>query len=135
MCFFSFFFNNECMIISSFQEKITTISKRSIFYIWALHYFFNFLCLVMFHESQTWILMVVEKLFVINLVYIDFIQSSSFNCWIKINFDSKWTLNPKFCCCANFKFFLLVFRLAKGWHQDFSLLGTHHFFGTKVVNF
>jgi hypothetical protein len=37
------FFSNECIIISSFQEKTTTISKRRRFYKWALHYFFNFL--------------------------------------------------------------------------------------------
>ncbi len=34
--------NNKCIIISFFRKKTTTISKRKIFYRWALHYFFNF---------------------------------------------------------------------------------------------
>ncbi len=33
--------------------------------------------------------MVVEKLYIIYFVYIDFIQSSLSNHWIKINFDSN----------------------------------------------
>jgi hypothetical protein len=32
-------------------------------------------------------------------VYIDFIQSSSSNHWIKINFDSKWILSSKMLLC------------------------------------
>jgi hypothetical protein len=69
-------------------------------------------------------------------MYINFIQSSSFNHWIKINFDSKWTLSFKILWCKILNF-LLVFRIIKGYHQDFNLLCNiilviHHlFFGEK----
>jgi hypothetical protein len=76
--------------------------------------------LIMFHESQTWDPMTIYKTKVIYYVYIDLIQSSSSNHWIKIDFDSKWTLNLK-KFSWEFKFFLLVFRIAKGYHQKFSL--------------
>ncbi len=39
--------------------------------------FTNFVWLVMSYESQTWNLMADEKLHIIYVVYIDFIQSSS----------------------------------------------------------
>ncbi len=58
-------------------------------------FFSIFFCLVMFHEPQTWDPMTVLKMKVVYYVYIDFIQSSSSNYWIKIDFDSKWTLNSK----------------------------------------
>jgi hypothetical protein len=48
-----------------------------------------FIFLVMFYEPRTRVPMVVEKLWIIYCMYINFIQSSSFNCWIKFNFDSK----------------------------------------------
>jgi phage-related protein len=41
-CVFLHFFSNEFTILSSFQEKTTTISKRR-FHKWALHYLSNFL--------------------------------------------------------------------------------------------
>jgi len=59
---FLHFFSNGCIIISSFQEKTTTISKRKRINRWALHYFSIFFCLIMFHESQTWGPMVIQKL-------------------------------------------------------------------------
>ncbi len=37
------FLNNKCITIYIFRKKITAISKRTRFYKWALHYFFNFL--------------------------------------------------------------------------------------------
>jgi hypothetical protein len=51
----------------------------------------------MFHESQTWGLMAIE--YIIYSMYIDFIQSFLSNYWIKINFDSKWTLSSKMLLC------------------------------------
>jgi hypothetical protein len=103
-----------------------------------LYYFFNFFCLVMFHEPQTWGPMAIEKLEVIYYMYINFIQFSSTNRWIKINFDSKWTLGSKM---LSWKFlsFLLVFMIAKEYHQNFNLLHTiiliiHHLFWWKVVH-
>jgi hypothetical protein len=54
----------------------------------------------MFYEPQTWGLMVDKKLQIIYVVYIDFIQSSSSNHWIKIKFDLKWNLNPKMLLCT-----------------------------------
>jgi hypothetical protein len=41
-CVFLHLFSNECIIISYFKGKTTTISKRMRFYRWALHYFFQF---------------------------------------------------------------------------------------------
>jgi hypothetical protein len=49
-CVFLHLFNNECIIFLKLKKTIT-ISKRRRFYRWALHYFFNFILLVMFHES------------------------------------------------------------------------------------
>jgi ABC-type bacteriocin/lantibiotic exporter with double-glycine peptidase domain len=46
-------------------------------------FFSIFYCLVMFYESYTLSHMAIE--IVIYYVYIDLIQSSSFNRWIKIN--------------------------------------------------
>jgi len=37
------FLNNKCTIISSLKKKTTTITRRTKFYKWALHYFFNFI--------------------------------------------------------------------------------------------
>jgi hypothetical protein len=50
-CIFLHLFSKECIIMSYFKEKTTTISKRRRFYKWALDYFFNFFFLVMSHES------------------------------------------------------------------------------------
>jgi hypothetical protein len=58
-CVFLYLFNNECIIIPFLRKKTTNISKRK-FYRLALYYFFNFFCLVIFHES--WGPMVAEKL-------------------------------------------------------------------------
>jgi hypothetical protein len=53
-CVFFSFLNNKCIIIYMFlRKKTTTISKRKRLYIWALHFFSIFFCLVMFHEPQT----------------------------------------------------------------------------------
>jgi hypothetical protein len=41
-----------------------------------------------------------EKLHIIYVVYIDFIQSSSFNYWIVIDFDLKWNLNSRMLLCT-----------------------------------
>jgi hypothetical protein len=62
--------------------------------------FSNFFCLVMSYEPQTWAFMVDKKLHIIYVVYIDFIQSSSSNHWIKINLDLKWNLNSKILLCT-----------------------------------
>jgi hypothetical protein len=65
-------------------------------------------------------------------MYIDFIQKKLFNHWIKINFDSKFTLNSNMLLCK-FLSFLIVFRIAKKCYQDFNFLCIiifviHHFF-------
>jgi hypothetical protein len=100
-------------------------------------FFSIFFCLVMFCEPQIWSPMDVEKLWIINCMYINFIQFSSSNRWVKINFDSKWTLSSKMLSCK-FLSFLLVFMIAKEYHQDFNLLRIvifviHHLFWWKVV--
>jgi len=66
-------------------------------------------------------------------MYIDFIQCSNY--WIKINFDSKWTLSSKMLLCK-FLSFLLMLIITKRCHQDFNLLCTtilviHHFLSEK----
>jgi hypothetical protein len=48
-CVFFAFLNNKCIIIYVFRGETTTISKRR-FYRWALHYYFYFILLVIFHE-------------------------------------------------------------------------------------
>jgi hypothetical protein len=59
-----------------------------------------FFYVVMFHEPQTWGLMAIKNYKLHILYNINFIQFSSSNYWIKINFDSKCTLSFK--CCVNF---------------------------------
>jgi len=60
--------------------------------------FSYFFCLTMSYEPQTWGPMANKKLHIIYVMYIDFIQSSSSNCWIEINLDLKWNLNSKMLC-------------------------------------
>jgi hypothetical protein len=136
-CVFFSFLNNKCIKIKNLRKKkTTTISKRRRFCrLGHCIIFFILFYLVMFHEPQTWGHMVVEKLYVIYCMYIDFFQSSSSNCWIKINFDSKWTLSSKMLSCNFFKK-NLVFLIAKEYHQNFDLLHIiilviHHLFGEK----
>ncbi len=62
--------------------------------------FSDFFYLVMSYEPQTWDPMANKKLHIIYVVYIDFIQSSSFNYWIEINFGLKWNLNSKMLLCT-----------------------------------
>jgi len=87
MCFLKK--NKKGKIFYVFEEKTNTKWKRNRFYSWALHYFFKFFFLVMSYEPQTWSPMADKKLHIIYVVYIDFIQSSSSNRWIKINLDLK----------------------------------------------
>jgi hypothetical protein len=54
----------------------------------------------MSYEPQTWGLMVDKKLHIIYVMYIDFIQSSLFNRWIKINLDLKRNLSSKMLLCT-----------------------------------
>jgi hypothetical protein len=56
------FFNNKCIIIYILKKETTTISKRRRFIDGNYIIFSIFFCLIMFHESQTWGLMAVEKL-------------------------------------------------------------------------
>jgi len=41
-----------------------------------------------------------KNLHIIYVVYIDFIQSFSFNHWIEINLDLKWNLSSKMLLCT-----------------------------------
>jgi hypothetical protein len=99
MCFFAFL-SNKCIIITFFKEKTTTISKKR-FHKWALYYFFNFLLFgnvswtTNMKPSGHW------KIGSYILYVHQFIQFSSSNYWIKINFDSKWLWVLK-CCHENF---------------------------------
>jgi hypothetical protein len=60
-------------------------------------------------------------------MYVDFIQSFSFNYWIKINFDSKFIMSSKIQnVVMHILFnFLPIFRIPKGYHQDYSF--TKHY--------
>ncbi len=62
--------------------------------------FSDFFCLVMSYQPQTWNPMVDKKSHIIHVVYIDFIQSSSSNYWIEINFDLIWNLSSKMLLCT-----------------------------------
>jgi hypothetical protein len=88
-CVFFEFLNNKCILISSFRKKTTTLSKLTRFYKWPLHYYYfsKKICLVMFHEPQT--CMVVKNINYILCVHWFYPIQSSFSHWIKINFDSK----------------------------------------------
>ncbi len=137
-CVFFEFLNNKCILISSFRKKTTTLSKLTRFYKWPLHYYYfsKKICLVMFHEPQT--CMVVKNINYILCVHWFYPIQSSFSHWIKINFDSKWTLSLKMLSSKSLSL-LLVFRIGKGYHQDCSLLRIiifviHHLFGWKVVH-
>ncbi len=61
-CVFLHLFNNECIITSFFKQKTTTISRGGDFINGHYIIFSIFFCLVIFHESQTWNPMVIEKL-------------------------------------------------------------------------
>ncbi len=87
-CVFWHFLSNRCIINSYFWEETITLKKRKDFI--GGHYivFSFFFGLVMCHEPQTWGLMAIKKMYVIYFMHIDFIQFSSSNHWIKLNFDS-----------------------------------------------
>jgi hypothetical protein len=117
------------------EKKTTTISKSRRFYRWALHYFFNFLLFGNVSWTTNMRAYGHWKTVSYILYVINFIQSFSSNDWIKNNFDSKWTLNSKMLWC-NFLSFLLVFKIIKGYHQNFNLLRNiilviHHLFLVK----
>jgi len=95
-------------------------------------YFFLFGNFSWITNTRPWL----SKKYKLYFMYIDFIRSSSSNCWIKINFNSKLILNSKMLC--KFLSLLLVFIIAKGCHQDFNLFYTtivviHHFFEWKMA--
>jgi hypothetical protein len=90
-----------------FGQNPITLIRRKRFYRWALYIFSFFFGLVVCYEPQTWGL--VEKMYIIYFMHIDFIQSSSFNHWIKLNFDSKWTLNSKILSCMPSRFQFIVY--------------------------
>jgi hypothetical protein len=91
------------------------------------HYFFG---LVMCHESQTWSLMVIEKMYIIYFMHIDFIQSSSSNHWIKFNFESQNVV------MHILSFFFLCLGFSKNAIKISAcyILIIHHFFGWKVAH-
>jgi len=88
------------------------LKKNEEFYRWALYIFSFLFGLIMCYELQTWSPMAIEKMYVIYFMHIDFIQSSSSNHWIKLNFDSKWTSSFN-CCHAHSKLFFLCLRFSK----------------------
>jgi hypothetical protein len=99
-CVFLHFLNNKCIINSLFLEKTITLRKRKNNYRWASFYFSFFFGLVMCHKPQTWGPMAIEKMYIIYFMHNDFIQLFSSNHWIKLNFDSKWTLSSKILSCT-----------------------------------
>jgi hypothetical protein len=74
--------------------------------------------------------MVIEKMYVIYFMHIDFIQSFSSNHWIKLNFESQNVVIHilKF-------FFLIMFGVFKKCHQDFSLLHIYYHYYQSGVKF
>jgi len=131
-CVLLHLFANTCIIISSFLKKTHYHTKEDEIYRWALKKKFSFFCLVVFNRSQTWSLMVIINIYIIYSIYTDFIQSSSSNGWIKINFDSNWTLSSTKMLSCKFKILLLVLKIAKGCHQDFNLIMYHNIYYTLV---
>jgi hypothetical protein len=98
-CVFFHFLSNKFIINFYFWKKTITFIKKKI-YRWALYYFLVFFGLVMCHEPQTWSPMVIEKMYFVYFMHIDLIQISSSNHWIKLNYDSKWTLSSKILSCT-----------------------------------
>jgi hypothetical protein len=98
-CVFLHFLNNKCIINSFLGENIIFLKGEDFINGHCIIFSF-FFGLVMFYKPQTWCLMAIEKMYVIYFMYIDFIQLSSSNHWIKLNFDSKWTLSSKMLSCT-----------------------------------
>jgi hypothetical protein len=115
------YFSNKCMIISSFRKKKHCHLKEVLLDFIVEHciLFFFFLLLVMFHEPQTWSPIAVKKC-KLHIICTLILSNIFINYWIKISFDSKWTLNSKMLSCKFLKK-LSMFRITKGCHQDFSL--------------
>jgi hypothetical protein len=76
------------------------MKKKEILYLGIELFFSDFFFIVMSYEPQTWGLMADEKLHIIYVLYIAFIQSFSSNHWIKINLDLKWNLSSKMLLCT-----------------------------------
>jgi len=85
--------NNLCI-----KRKKPIPNQREKYFIVGHCITFSNFFLIMSYEPQTWGPMVDGKLHIIYVVYIDFIQSSSYDCWIEINLDLKWNLNSKMLC-------------------------------------
>ncbi len=64
-------------------------------------------------------------MYVIHFMHIDFIYSSSSDHWIKLNFNSKWTLNKNVVMHV-LKFFFLISMIFKRCDQNFNLLHIYH---------
>ncbi len=130
--FFLHFLSNKCIIDFYFWEKPIPLIKRKFFYRWALYIFSFFFGLVACYESQTGGPMAIEKMYIIYIMHIDFIQSSSSNHWIKLNFDSKWLLSSKILSCMCLGFPKDAIKISIYCIPIIFVL--HHFFGWKMVH-
>jgi hypothetical protein len=84
-----------------YLKKKTIPNENEIFFVVGhCIMFLDFFCLVMFYEPQTWGPIVNEKLHIIYVVYIYFIQSSSPNRWIEIDLHLKWNFKFKMLLCT-----------------------------------
>jgi len=131
-CVFLHFLSNKCIVNSYFWENPITLIKRKRFYRWALFFFSFFFRVVVCYESQTWGSMAVEKMYIIYIMHIDFIQSSSSNHWIKFNFDFKWALSSKILSCTCLGFSKDAIKISIYCIPIIFVL--HHFFGWKMVH-
>jgi hypothetical protein len=105
-CVFLHFFNNKCIIIYFFKKKQYHIKEEEIL-LMGIALFFNFFLF----GNVSWITNMRPSGHWKNVtyfIYIDLIQSSSSNYWIKISFDSKWTLSSKMLSCKIIIFILFL---------------------------
>jgi hypothetical protein len=105
-CVFLHFFNNKCIIIYFFKKKQYHIKEEEIL-LMGIALFFNFFLF----GNVSWITNMRPYGHWKNVtyfIYIDLIQSSSSNYWIKISFDSKWTLSSKMLSCKIIIFILFL---------------------------
>ncbi len=106
-------------------EKTITLRKRRKLYRWQLYFFSFFLGLVMCHKSQTWSLMIVEKMYVVYFMHIDL--SNSLHLTIRSSLiliqNKLWV--PKYCH-THFYIFIFIFRVSQKCHQDFNLLHAYY---------
>jgi hypothetical protein len=135
VCFYIF---EQCIIIYIFKGKNHYhIKEEEVLKMGIALYFQFFFCLVMFHEPQTWGPTIVKNynLYIVCTLIWSNPLHLTIGSWLILIQSEFWVLNV----VMQINFFLLMFKIARKYHQNFSLLHTYNtcytlFFWWKAIH-